>query len=56
MITKDLKDWSMDDLITAATWKVMEEVIKGQLRDGVYHAVMLALRWKAEQSTREESK
>lgn len=49
MITKELKDWTIDDLITAATWQVMDHILKGSLRDGVYAAINLALRWKAEQ-------
>lgn len=48
-VNKELKDWTMDDLLTAASWQVMDHIIKGSLRDGVWSAINLALRWKAAQ-------
>ncbi|MFZ3286619.1 MAG: hypothetical protein WA191_07185 [Telluria sp.] len=47
MSNRDLKDWTMDELLTHATWTVMEHIIKGELSNGVYSAINLALRWKA---------
>lgn len=49
MDTPDIKDWTIDKLITQATWTVTEHVINGKLRDGVYAAILLALRWKEAQ-------
>ena len=44
---RDLANWTMDELMTHATWAVMEHIIKGELREGVFAAINMALRWKA---------
>jgi anthranilate phosphoribosyltransferase len=49
VIPKELKDWTLDDLITSAAWRVMDHILKGSLRDGVHEAVLMALRWNAAQ-------
>lgn len=49
MDSLDVKEWTIDTLIAQATWIVMEHVINGKLREGVYAAILLALKWKEAQ-------
>jgi hypothetical protein len=46
MTDKELKDWTFDELETYCTWKVMEAIINGELKQGVWAAMDLAMRWK----------
>jgi hypothetical protein len=47
MIDKDLKDWTFDELATYCTWKVMEHIIRGELKYGVQLVMDMTMRWKA---------
>jgi len=43
---KDLRDWTFDELVSHACWKVIEGMTKGQsLRDTMFSVVNMATAW-----------
>lgn len=45
---KDRKDWTYDELVEQCMLIVLRELMNGNLRSGVSHAIQLALLWQGE--------
>ena len=46
---KSLKDWEFGELVTYATWHIVQNIVHGNpLSSSVHHILQLALQWKGE--------
>lgn len=47
-LNKPLEQWSFQELVTFATWSLMQGLVQGHRLEGLMHAQLeLALRWQA---------
>lgn len=49
---RPISEWTFQDLVSMATWDVIQGLTRGYALHGLIHQVLeLALRWKAEQKS-----
>ena len=53
---KNREDWTFDELVDYCSQKMLEELMNGKFRNGVYDSVNVALMWHEDKLKKEKKK